>query len=106
MNTIFKIQTNFGSFYQIFLFSINFEEIETMKSVFFLEPPFAALYELNQKLLEIDLNNDWEFIDEIIKTHLNDKENEQKDYSLSNKFELIQKFLEILYMDKKLNGLN
>lgn len=103
INSIFQIQTKYSNYFKIFLFSTDctkFDEIQALKAFYFLDPPFATIYGLSQKLLEIDLRSNCEKIEEIIKTYLS-LENED---SYEN-FELLQRSLEILFFEKTINGI-
>jgi activator of HSP90 ATPase len=108
VNSVLQIQKRFEFFFKILLFSANLEneeELQILKNFFFLDPPFVSLYERNDKMLEIDLKNNWEFVKEVIENHLvlekkNGIEEEEKQIDYGGFLEL----LEILFMEKKITG--
>lgn len=99
----FKRNYEIKSFY---LFSIdlqNTEIIQIIKELYFLLPPFAAIYEQNNKILEIDLKKDWVSVEEVLIRELGLKLKQLK--GKNEIFQTFLSFLETILLNKRINGL-
>lgn len=97
---VLSLQREFGNKFEVLLFSVEPEEVELLKTEFFLDPPFAALYEGPQKLLELDFRSPWETIQQVLLRHVNSDDEEEKLLTIDE----IQGFLERMFIERGING--
>ena len=98
---VLSLQREFGNKFEVLFFSVESEEMELLKTEFFLDPPFAALYEGPQKLLELDFRSPWETIQQVLLQHVNNDDKEEKLLTI----EEIQGLLERMFIERGINGL-